>query len=305
MIPGVPTNRPPRRGGRPLDPDPLAQGDAPSDTPRDTPRDTPPGLRGQATATRDALLGLIRAHADLAKAEASEIGGEVKRAAALGGVALACAVLLGFLLPIGLALFIGEWLFGSIGWGLFHATLLLIAVAVFAILLALRVPGLARDLLVAVVIGAVIALLLGSGLPNELWRRIGDAAALGDPSWRPLAFGMLVLGIVGGLLGLSLGIRGGGAGLAVGGLVGGLVGGAALGAVLGAFSAITFGWRVGIALGVAAALAGWPVLMGVSVSRSGIDMETLKARFWPQATIDMTKETIEWAKARMPRGRRS
>lgn len=293
MISDVPTNRPPRRGGRPLDPDPLAQGDAP--------RDTPPGLRGQATATRDALLGLIRAHVDLAKAEASEIGGEVKRAAALGGVALASAVLLGFLLPIGLALFIGEWLFGSIGWGLLHATLLLIAVSVFAVLLALRVPGLVRDLLGAVVIGAVIALLLGSGLPNELWRRIGDAAALGDPSWRPLAFGMLVLGIVGGVLGLALGIRGGGAGVAVGGLVGG----AMAGAVLGAFWAITFGWRVGIALGVAAALAGWPVLMGVSVSRSGIDMEALKARFWPQATIDTTKETIEWAKARMPRGPRS
>lgn len=252
-------------------------------------------------ATRDALLALVRAHADLARAEAAEIGGEVKRAAALGGAAVACLVLLGFLFPIGLALFLGEWLFGSIGWGLLHATELLVAVAVFAVLLAIRVPNLVRDLVVALVIGIVLVVVLGPNLPNELWRRIGDAAALGDPAWRPLATGVLVMAVAGALIGLALGARRGGGGA----VAGGLIGGAILGALVGAFSAITFGWRVGAALGVAAALAGWPVLMGVSTWRSGIDGEALKARFWPQATIDTTKETIEWAKARMPLGPRS
>jgi len=33
--------------------------------------------------------------------------------------------------------------------------------------------------------------------------------------------------------------------------------------------------------------------------------EALKRRFYPQASIDMGKETVEWAKARMPRGPRS
>jgi hypothetical protein len=31
----------------------------------------------------------------------------------------------------------------------------------------------------------------------------------------------------------------------------------------------------------------------------------MKARFYPQRTIDMTKETIEWARERMPLSRKS
>jgi hypothetical protein len=56
---------------------------------------------------------------------------------------------------------------------------------------------------------------------------------------------------------------------------------------------------------VAAFLAALPSLMGVRVARQGIDAEELKARFWPQVTIDTTKETIEWAKARASRVSRS
>ena len=262
------------------------------------PEDGVRGIRDQVLATRDAAMALVRAHIDLAKAEAEQIKGEVGRAAALGGVAFGCLVLLAFLLPIGGLLFLGEWIFGSIGWGLLHGTELLIAVAVLAMMVALRVRGLVADLVIAIVIGLVVALLLGPNLPNELWRRIGDAMALGDTSWRPLATGILVMAAVGAIVGLLLGARSGGGAAAIGGLVGGAI----LGAIVGAFSAITFGWRVGAALGVAAALAGWPILMGLTVARAGIDSEALKARFWPQTTIDTTKETIEWAKARSPLG---
>jgi len=242
-------------------------------------------------------MALLRAHIDLARTDADEIKGEVGRAAALGGLAFGCLFLLVLLLPIGGLLFLGEWIFGSIGWGLLHGTELLIAVAVLAVMLALRVRHLVTDLVIAVVIGLVLALILGPNLPNELWRRIGDAAAIGDASWRPLATGVLVIAVAGAIVGALLGARSGG-----GAAIGGLIGGAILGALVGAFSAITFGWRVGAALGVAAALAGWPILMGVTVARDGIDTEALKARFWPQTTIDTTKETIEWAKARSPLG---
>jgi hypothetical protein len=259
------------------------------------------GLRGQAFATKDALLGLLRAHVDLAKAEADEIKGEVARAAALAGLAIACAMLLGLLLAIGSTLFYGEWVFGSIGWGLLHGTLLLTGVIVLAVMLALRAGGMPAMFLVAVIIGAVVALLLGPSLPNELWRRMGESTNLGvEAGVRPLVVGVIVLAIVGGVLGALLGARGGG-----GAAIGGLVAGALVGAVVGAISAITFGWRVGIAMGVAVGLGAWPVLMGVRVAQEGIDGEALKARFWPQATIDTTKETIEWAKARMPLGPRS
>jgi hypothetical protein len=243
-------------------------------------------------------MGLLRAHVDLARSEIDEIKGEVARAAALGGVAFACLLLLAFLLPIGGLLFVGEWIFHSIGWGLLHGTELLIAAVVLALMVAIRIRGLLTDLLVALLIGVVIAVILGPSLSNELWRRIGDSLVLGDPAWRPLATGILVVAIVGGLAGLVLGARAGGAGAAVGGLVAGAI----LGALLGAFSAITFGLRVGAALGVAAGLAASPILMGVRVARQGVDTEALKARFWPQTTIDTTKETIEWAKARSPLG---
>lgn len=287
MIPGSPPIAQPVPGGRPLDLDPTAQ------------RDAPPGLRGQASATRDALLGLLRAHVDLARAEANEIKGEVVRAALLAGIALASLLLLGFFVGIGILLFAGEWVFGSIGWGLLHGTLLLIAVAVLAVLLAIRVPRLGVAFLVALVAGAIVAVLLGAHLPNEAWRGIGEGLNLGvDPGVRPLLVGTLVIALVGALAGLAIGSR---SGAAAGGLFGGLV----LGAIVGALSALTPGWRVGIAIGITVWLLAWPILMGVATAREGVDTEVLKSRFWPQATIDTTKETIEWAKARMPLGPRS
>lgn len=245
------------------------------------------------------MLGLVRAHVDLAKAEASEIKGEVARAAMLGGIALACVLFLAFFLPIGLFLFIGEAVFGSMGWGLLHGTLLLIAVAVLAGLLAIRVPRLGVAFLGALVTGTIVAVLLGAALPNEAWRRIGEGLNLGvDPGVRPLLVGTLVLAVVGAVIGVAAGAR---SGAAAAGLIGGLV----LGAIVGAVSALTPGWQVGIAIGITVWLLTWPILMGMTTASEGIDGEALKARFWPQTTIDTTKETIEWAKARMPLGPRS
>jgi hypothetical protein len=252
---------------------------------------------------KDAIVGLLRAHVELAKTEAEGIKVEATRAGGLAAAAIACLILLAFLVPIGGLLFYGDWIFGSIGWGLLHGTELLIGVAVAAVLVALRVPGLGRDAAIAMILGVIVAVVLGLSLPNQLFRAIGDAANLGvDPAVRPLVVGIILLALIGAVIGLVIGARtGGGAGAAIGGLVAG----AFLGALLGAFLSITFGWRVGIALGVATFLAAWPILMGLRVQRQGIDLEELKARFWPQTTIDTTKESIEWAKARASRAPKS
>jgi len=288
-VPRCPSNPP---GARPLDQErPAPDPSRPAD---------PPGIRRQLAATKAAILGLLHAHIDLAKAEAEEIKGEVARAAGFVAIVIACLILLGFLLPIGAILFAGEWLFGSIGWGLLHGTLFLVAVAVTMGLVAVRVPGLAVDVVIAAVIGTVLAIVFALNLPNDLWRRLGDAANLGDPSWRPLAVGALAGAVVLAVAGLAVGLRGGG-----GPMIAGLVGGLVLGALLGAFTAITFGTQAGAAVGVTAGLIAWPSLMGARVARTGIDTEALKARFWPQTTIDTTMETIEWAKARNPLGPRS
>ena len=258
-----------------------------------------PGLREQLFRTRDAVIALVRAHIDLAKAEAAEIAGEVKRAAALGGLAIGCAVLLAFFFPTALLLFLGEWLFGSIGWGLLHGTLLLIDVAILAGLLAAHTRGLGRAFVVAVLASIVFAIVFGAGALNALWRAAGDAANRGgDPAWRPLVVGVIVGAALFALIGLVLGARSAG----VRGAIGGAIAAAVLGVFAGAFSAITFGWTAGAGVGVTIGLLVWPVAMGLGVRGEGMDTETLKARFWPQTTIDTTKETIEWAKSRTPRG---
>lgn len=253
-------------------------------------------------ATRLALLGFVRAHVDLARAEMAEVGHEIARASGLVAAALALLILLSLLLAIGGMLFAGEWLFGSIGWGVLLGAELLVATTVTLVMVALYVPGLGRDVLLALLAGIAVAVVLGLGLPNVLFAVIGDATGLTvDPAVRPLVIGGLVTGLLGAIVALVLGARAGGAQ----GAVGGLVVGALAGALLGAFLAITFGIRVGIALGVATFLAAWPVLMGLRLRRQGVDVEALKARFIPQATIDTTKESIEWAKARVQREPRS
>jgi hypothetical protein len=304
-----PTAHPP--GGRPLDPDRPASDDARASAADGTPggpgaestsrADDVPGLRAQIGATRDALIGLVRAHVELARAEAGEIGGEITRAAALSGVAVGLVILLAIFLPIGLMLFLGEWWFGSIGWGVLMGSELLISLAVALVLVTLRVPGLAFDFIGALVVGVLVAVLVGAGVLHELWRQLGDAISIGDPAWRPLLVGVIVLGIVGGLVGALIGGR-----IAGGrGALGAFIAFAVLGGLIGAVSAITFEIRAGIGLGVATGLLVWPILMGWRVARQGIDTEALKARFWPQATIDTTKETIEWARSRTPLGRGS
>lgn len=248
-------------------------------------------------------MRFLNAHIELARAEFDLIKDEVARASGLVGGAIALAILLAVFVPIGGMLFAGEWIFGSIGWGLLHGTLGLVTVAIALILVALRVPGLGRDLLGAALLGLVVALVLGFELPNRLFAWIGEVGALGiDPGTRPLLVGVGLVGAVGLVVGLVAGIRvGGGPKPVVIGLVAGLFGGAAV----GAFLSITFGLRVGFALGVTAFWVLFAVLMGLRVQRQGIDIDALKARFIPRVTIDTAKESLEWAKDRVPTGPQS
>jgi hypothetical protein len=251
-------------------------------------------------ATLAAGRRLAAAHVGLARAEFGEIMAEVGRVALLGAIAFGALVVIAFLLPIGTLLFLGDWLFGSLGWGILHGTLLLLGVALAALVVALGVGGgaVARDFLVAALIGLGVGLLLGLDLSNRAWATLGEQVApTVSAEVRPLAVGAAALAIVGAILGLLAGARGG-----MGGAIAGLVGGAILGAAAGAISAIAFGPQAGAALGVTVAFVAWPVLMGWTIARRGVDGEALAARFTPRQTIDMTKETIEWVRAQTPLG---
>ncbi|MCI0583279.1 MAG: hypothetical protein L0227_10400 [Chloroflexi bacterium] len=262
----------------------------------------PPGLREQIGAAIAAARRLVTAHVELAKSELGAIMGEVGRVAALGGLAVAMAFLVALLIPIGMALFLGDLIFGSIGWGVLLGSLLLIDIAVLAGLLAVGLSAnrLGLAFLIALAVGLAIAVDLGFHVTNRIWTAVGDNLPGVDASFRPLAVAVLSLAVIGGLIGLIGGLRspGGSAG-------GGLVLGAFGGIVLGVVTALTVGLRVGAALGALTTLIAWPALMGLDVARTGVDGDALKARFYPGTTIETTKETIEWVRHRTPLGRKS
>jgi uncharacterized membrane protein YqjE len=254
----------------------------------------PPGLGEQFGRTRSALVGLISSHVNLAKAEFAEIGGQIKRAAALGGIALLLLFLAAILVTIGTVLFVDEALFGSMGWGVLHGSELFIGVAALLVMAVIDL-GWARAFsafAVALIVGLVVVGVLGVD-----WAAVSRSNS-GLPG--PLVLGLLAGALAFGLLGLALGASFG-RGVATAGLLLGVV----LGLLLGWLASAGPGLRVAIALGVAALLLFWPLCVAVLVFRHGIDMGKLKDRFVPVQTIATTKETIEWVREQMPLGRKS
>jgi len=259
---------------------------------------TPPGLRQQVLATIEAAKRLLRAHVELAKAEIGEIAGEVSRMVGLALGALGLVILTALLLFVGGLLFLGEWLFGSLGWGVLHGTLLLLDLALVLALLAVGVPGrrLGRDVAIAAILGLVAGVVLGFDLAHRGWSSLGDSLAGNvDPAWRATVTAVVALAVIGAVLGFAARIRAG-----AGAALGAAIGMAILGVFIGLVTAASIAPQVGAALGVLVGLVAWPVLSGYGVSRTGIDGEALKARFMPDETIEQTKETIEWLRARVP-----
>ena len=280
-------------------PDPTAAAPDPAGPPPGP--EKPAGLFEQLRLTIDAARRLVTTHVDLARAELSEIIERAKLAAILIAVAIALVLFVAILVPIGTTLFLGEWLFGSIGWGILLGTLGCLALVVILLLAALDVPRrrLASSLVGALAIGIVVAIVLGLAWPNQLFTRVGDSVLSSvDAGVRPLVAGLALGALVFGVLGFLVGARAGGAG----GAFGGLIGGALLGVLVGAFLSISFSRHVGIALGVCALFIAWPALAALALR--AYDWAAFKARFWPGVTIETTKETIEWVRARTPLGRK-
>jgi hypothetical protein len=242
------------------------------------------------------------AHVELAKAEAAEIGSQIARVAGLIGAAIGLVLFAVILLVIGSSLFFGEWLLGSMGWGVLHGILLFVGIAVASSLMAVGIAGdrLARAFALGAVVAVVISLLYGLALTNQLFATIARNLFPGlDPATAPLVVGLALGALVGLVLGAIIGIRamhdsGGRATAAIGGFV--------AGAAIGAFSAISFQVQVGIGIGIAVGYVAWIALMAVDVARTGVDIEALQARFTPTKTIETSKETLEWLQKRMPPG---
>ncbi len=268
-----------------------AGGASDADRPPEAP---PPGLGEQFGRTRAALIGLIRSHINLAKAEFSEIADEIKRAAALGGIALFLLFLTGVLIVVGLLLFLGEAIFGSIGWGLLNGVELMLAAAVLLVLAIIDLrPGRAfAAFVVALGVGLVV-----TGLLSVDWAYISHHnSGLPDAWVLGAAAGAGVVGLLGLVLASSFG-RAAASAAFFAGLV--------IGLLLGLLASAGPGLRVASAIGVAALLLFWPIVAAVLVFRNGVDTAKLRKRFVPDQTIATTKETIEWVREQMPLGPKS
>ena len=84
-----------------------------------------------------------------------------------------------------------------------------------------------------------------------------------------------------------------------------LVAGAVAGVGFGFLTAAAPGPRVGIAIAIAAGLVAWIVFMVFQLTQVEWDTDRLKDRYTPSRTIQATKETIAWARERMPLSKRS
>jgi hypothetical protein len=265
-----------------------------------------PGLAQQLGQTRSAVGRLIKAHIELFKAEIGEIIGQLKLIVALGGVLVGLALFTANLLLIGLLLFLGEWLFGSLGWGLLHGVLLMSGLITAVILMILAVP--LRTILAALGVAAVLGVVVAVVLALDLPRRAAEAGAgvlrgpfpALDPGWAIAAAAAMVGALVLGIIGLVLGLRSGGAGPAAGGLIGGLILGALLGLLLGG---IDYSVHGAIATGLAVGLLTWPLAQAAMARAAGVDPAARFARLKPQQTIETVQETRAWLEAEWTRRR--
>lgn len=269
------------------------------------PRPKKPGLREEFRATIAAGIRIGRAHLALARAELDSILDEGKRFGSLAGVAVALVLFALVLFSVGFILFLGEWLFGSIGWGVLLGTEAAVGGAVLLIAAALYVPSdvLVGRFILSFGLGLLVFVVLGLDLFHRAFGAIGDSVLpTVDPANRPLVVGVLVGAAAGAIVGLLLSLARWRGFKALFGLVIGL---AVLGLLIGALLAIDYGLAVTIAFGLAVWLALWPAMVGRDIQLTGINVEGLKNRFYPRLTVETTKETIEWIQQQRPLGPKS
>jgi hypothetical protein len=252
-------------------------------------------------------MALARAHLELLKTELGDIVGQLKVISALAGMIIAVALFAAQLVAIGGTLFMGEWLFGSIGWGVLHGVLISVALIVVAAMVLVEAPGrvIARPLVVALIAGIVVSAVLGANLVRRGAEQAGTQLRSGplpqlDPGWAPTVVGIVVGAVLLGLIGLiALGRLGG-----FGGGFAGLILGSIFGAFIGwGWAGLTFSWHGAIAIGLAIGLLTWIVLMPVWLLRAHVDPTARFRRLWPKESYETAKETKEWLESEWARRR--
>lgn len=177
------------------------------------------------------------------------------------------------LLYVGSFLFIGETVFGSMGWGILHGLLLTVCLIV-PIGLNLAggwwgdwVRGLAASLVVGIAVGVILSTNVLHNSAVWLAQQLQTSIAI-DFNWLVWLAPAIIIGLVLGLVALVVGLRSGGAIAGIGlFLVAFLLGFL----VVGFFAAVPFSTQVAAALAVTLWLILWIALSAVFATRRGLD----------------------------------
>lgn len=233
---------------------------------------------------------LAEAHIELLRAELAVTGRELGIVIAMAVGILALAVVAGLLLVIGTSLFLGEWLFGSMAWGILHGVLFFIALLVP---LALDLAGGRRDaflrgLLVAIVATVLLWALFASNVLRDTAVNAGRSLETSldiEPAFLPTLVGLVAGALVLGLGCLVIGLRRGGA---VGLVVLGLALGAIVGAILGS---VTFDTKGALAVALTIGLIVWIGVTALVAVRTGFDPEARYEAMVPRESMAMARDT--------------
>ncbi|HSM33238.1 MAG TPA: hypothetical protein VK987_04035 [Anaerolineae bacterium] len=240
-------------------------------------------------------MRMIEAHVALLRAELAITGRELGIIVGLALGAFVITVLVAILLYVGSFLFLGDWLFGSMGWGIIHGTLM---GAVFIGFVAVNLAGgdpraYGWGALVGLVTVVALALLLLSNVGNEAgeWgsRVLRDELlSEGDlpfgSEWLTTLVGLAVGAAILGVVALIGGWRGGRRG---GALVGIIVVGAVVGGLVGAIYASTrYDAPDGVlGLAIMIGLITWIVTGLLLANHRGFDPEARYANLVPRESI--------------------
>jgi hypothetical protein len=239
----------------------------------------------------------------LLKAELAVTGRDLGIIAGLVVALLAIIVLALLLIAIGTFLFLGEWLFGSMAWGILHGTLFL---ALLVVPIVINLAGgwsgaTVRGVATGVAATLLLWLLFASNVLRDAAVQAGESLESSirlEPALLPtlvgLVAGALLLGIVLAIVGsrMAMGIRLG---------VTGLVVGAIIGAILGSVTFDTKGaLAIALTIGYVTAIA---VIILVAV-RHGFDPERRYERLVPRESIAMAEETKRFLERQWRRQRR-
>jgi hypothetical protein len=221
------------------------------------------------------------------------VGREVAIIIGLAVAALARPVLTHKLLYVGPVQLLGEWLFGSMGWGIIHGTLLAAAI-ITAIGLNLAggwMGAYGRGFVLGLVMAVLLSLLFASNILRtgavEGARSIESTIPL-HPNLLPTLVGLVVGAIIVGILALAAAWRSEWRRQAS---VAGLIVGALFGAILGSAvfdnpGAVAIGVTVGFIVWIASAIA-------LAAGR-GFDPEARYARLVPRESIESFQATRDF-----------